>query len=295
MSKSILIILIIILIAVLGWTIYNLIRTENSRPELKDEISVEAQALNAIKPVDELKKFRKIVYRRTIAPAYDAASQKIKFFEGSSGKVFSIYPDGTREELISATEIPGILEAIWSPDFQKAILKTKDGNFYYNFSEGQAFVIDFSLPIWLDNNTVAYVCGEGICQSAPDGGNKKVLLKENLKDINLAFLDDKLYFYSKPGAETSPVFSLNPLKKADFNSDYFYKRLKCSKNYCAIPAGNFNLNDYLMNLVDTRDDIYQDSELIKKTNLDVKKIIELESALLLQKKTSGSLYILEIN
>jgi len=50
-----------------------------------------------------------------------------------------------------------------------------------------------------------------------------------------------------------------------------------------------------MNLVDTRDDIYQDSELIKKTNLDVKKIIELESALLLQEKTSGSLYILELN
>lgn len=240
---------------VLGWTIWNLLKTNGARPELGDEAGA-----NLITPVQKLPAFRKIVARRVISPVFDGS--KIKFFEASTGRLFSISIDGTREQLISDTIIPNIKNSAWSPDTKKVIIN----NYYYNLDTNQVFEIDFKNPVWTSNDRVAYLCDEGICESNADGGNRKILLKENIKDIVLKWENNKLYFYSKPGAGPSPVYSLNPLKKESVSFDD-----KCSANFCA--------ND----------------ELIKSTGLNIAEIIELADRLILQDQASGALYLLKLD
>lgn len=281
-NKKTLIILILILLVVLGWTIWNLLKTNGARPELSDELS--ASIAGNVKPVPKPPAFRKIVARKVISPIYDG--NKIKFFEAATGRLFSISIDGTREQIISETQISNIKNIFWSPDAKKAIID----KYYHNLETGQVFEIDFENPIWLSNTRVAYLCAQGICESSPDGGNKKVLLKENIKDIVLKWANNKLYFYSKTGAGPSPVYSLNPLKKENINFDD-----KCSANFCAVPRGDFREDDYLKGLINPKDDIYQGQKLIESTNLDIAKIIELEDRLILQDKTSGALYLLKLD
>jgi len=259
MNKAILIAIITILALALLWAIFNFSNIKNNRPELADEVNEENsnifEDISDFLVAESLAPFRQLVSRPTIAPTFNKDLDSLLFFESASGRVYQIPTDSGREKLFSEIEIPEIERVTWSPNGDKSIIETNTRNFYYNYLDGQVVQIDnIKNPVFSpDGSRITWACDSGICEADPDGGNKKTILNENLKQLNMIWEGPDVYFYSRPSSKSSsPVFKVSPKTK------------NLNRVLASTPGLLFQTKNG-QNLYSIRDDLYLDG-----TNLNLK-------------------------
>lgn len=246
------------------------------------------------------------------------ADEKLKYFDQANGNLYEMALDGTREREIIQSKISGLLGVYWNQDRTKAIIKTQEKNYFYDFATNQVLIIDLENPTWCQDK-VFYVCSQGICQSDGDGFKQEVVLQTAMRDLKLVCDNQNLYVYQKPSAKApSNVYLLAKKQitkimgpnyglifKAPDNysvgiEPYNTIADKCIQNYCAVPqnlpSNALMPDDYYKNLIATQDSFWdvQNKKEIIKTPYDAKNLMLFEDKLYFQDKTTNYLYMIRL-
>lgn len=311
--KKLLIFIIIILIAILGYLGYNILHEmqKDKMPEIIEQPEgppITGSIINNIK----LKKFEQITSRPITGLVI--AQDKLKYFDKLTGHIYEASLDGTEEQKIISSDIPNLKNALWDTTAQKAIIQTQTKQYYYDFNTNQVILIDFQDPIWC-NNKVIYKCEQGICETEPDFEKAKIILKTAIQDYNLVCDNNIAYFYQKPSAKApSIVYQIKPLKKVlgpeyglIFQSPNNYSvgtkphntiASKCIADYCAVPRDISGIwpDDYYKNLITTQDVFYniKTKQEVFKTSLDAENLILFNNNIYFTDKTSDYLYTIRL-
>jgi len=310
--KKILILIILILLIILIWLVYNVFTQEQTTEQIKPESNL----IGAVIPTTQTtpQKLTQLTNRPILGLAI--ANNKLKFFDKTTGHIFEMALDGTREKEIIASDIPSLVSAKWNTDSTKAIIKTTEKQYFYDYATNQVVLIDFQNPVWFKNKII-YQCSQGICQSNADSNTEELIFQTPIQDINI-ITADKIYFYPKPSAlAQSTVFSINPLKKVlgpyqgliFKNPDLYSIGIKphntiadkCIANYCAVPKkwpDNMLIpDDYYKNLFNTQDtflNIKTKKEIIQ-TSYDVQNLLFNNNKLYFTDKTTNYLYMIRLD
>jgi len=321
--KTILIIIISLLLIILIWLLYNIWQGMNKKDNnivSENNIIQKTPLTSSVITATQTQKLQQLTTKPIIG--LTISNQKLKYFDKITGHIFEMAPDGTRELEINSSDISGLLDVIWDQTGSKAIVRTQDKQYFYDFSTNQVILTDFKNPIWFQDQIIDQ-CSAGVCQSDSDGFNEKIIFQTALKDFHIASDNRAIYIYQKPSAKApSIVYQINPLKK--IIGPYYgliFKSLnnysiglepygtiadKCvSQNniiYCAVPQdldqNTLMPDDYYKNLITTEDSFWQfdgqNKKEIAKTSCDAKNLLIFENKLFFTDKTSGYLYMLKL-
>jgi len=319
--KKILIIIISLLLVILIWLLYNIWQgTKKDNVALENNIIKKTPLTSSVINTTQPQKLQQLTTRPILG--LTIADQKLKYFDKTNGHIFEMALDGTREQEITSNDISGLLDVIWDQTSSKAIIQTRDKQYFYDFLTNQVILAEFKNPVWFKDQILDQ-CSAGVCQSDPDGFNEKIILKTSLKDFNIVSDNQAIYIYQKTSAKApSIVYQLNPFKK--ILGPYYGLIFKSLNNYsiglephatiadkcvsqnniifCAVPQ-NLDKNilmpdDYYKNLIATKDSFWQfdgqNKKEIAKTPYDAENLLIFENKLFFTDRTSGYLYMIKL-
>ncbi|NTU67079.1 MAG: hypothetical protein HGB08_04125 [Candidatus Moranbacteria bacterium] len=163
-KKTFYISLLVFVIALLFWGVYNL-SFKKASPQ-QETARVPAGNQQPIAPKNNTDDpIAAVSDEGVIAPTLVPAGNAIKYYSASTGKVFQIDTNGNNKKAIAEKELIGIIDAFWSPDKTKVITKFKaaDGNFRFYFYD---YAADRATPL-----------KDNIDQIAWNGSSNKIFYK----------------------------------------------------------------------------------------------------------------------
>jgi len=178
-------------------------------------------------------------------------NEKLVFFDQSTGYMYESLTDGSNAKIIKQEKIPYLTTVSWAPDNKQAILTTDTQQYYYNYNTNQVLKVDFGNEFaWSpQSDKIAFVCESGICLSDPDNYNKQTLYPTNLKELQISWPSEHIFFWQKPSFFAPGVlYSFNPgnpssLQK-NYNERYGVEFLPFGqKNILASVKGRLFVND----------------------------------------------------
>jgi len=245
LKKIFLLSIVILFLSLLLWGVYNLsfkkpdVATQNNAPKETEEAP--------LAPVKDALKIKALSSEAAIAPVYIFEENTIKYFT-PGGQVHRIDPDGSGKSVLSAKELPGLSDVIWSPDQTKAIAKfvETDGQtqFYY-----YDYLTQTNTPIKKNVDEIAWqTSGNRIFYkyydqktkkrslniSDPDGSNWTKLADIDYRNISIAQIPKSglVSFWNKPDSYTQTTLETIPLitgerkmiYKEKFGADYLWSK-----------------------------------------------------------------------
>lgn len=245
LSKKIFIvssILFALLLIFLG--VYNL-SFKTAAPQTQGNASNNsASKTPAVIPTAAAAKITAISDEAVLSPVLDAKNSVLKYYSKTTGKVYQINPDGSNKKTISDTELPGLMDVFWSPDFTKAITQFAAGNntnfFYYDYTTNKGIPLKSNLDtvVWQNNNKIFYKYYDPKTQERslniadPDGSNWFKIADLNYKNVFLAPVPRTglVSFWNSPDASAETDFESVPIiggdakamLKGNFGTDYLW-------------------------------------------------------------------------
>jgi hypothetical protein len=147
-----------------------------------------------------------------ISPTISPSGSSLQYFSKNNGKIIQIDLGGKKERNLSSREIYGVIDAFWSVDKNKAIVKTRnsEGNYSFSFFD---YKNDFFEELHGNINAVAWQTNaDRIFYKFYSPQNKKSSLNvsdpsgKNWKKIS-DLPHDKFSFYQVPGSGLISVWN----------------------------------------------------------------------------------------
>jgi hypothetical protein len=235
--------LILLFLSLLLWGVYNLsfkkpaiIQSENT-PK-KEEVPVTPIQKNDAK-------ITAISDEAVIAPVYISEENAIKYYS-KTGQTYKIDTDGNGKSIISPTELPGLVDVMWSPDKTKAITKFMDTDgqaqfYYYDYSTQIGVPVKKNVDeiAWqYSGNKIFYKFYDPVTKkrtlnvSDPDGSNWTKLADIDYRNISIAQIPKSglVSFWNRADSYAQTIFQTIPLISGEkktvygekFGADYLW-------------------------------------------------------------------------
>jgi len=168
----------------------------------------------------------------------------IRYYSKENGKAYQIDLDGNNKKTISNTELPKLVNAIWSPDAEKAITVFSNGArfnfFYYDYIKKAGVPLKENLDtvVWQNGSRILYKYYDPqskqrtLNSSDPDGSNWNNLTSLEFRNISVAPIPKTslVSFWNKPDAYEETVMKTVPIIGGDkktifsgkFGADYLW-------------------------------------------------------------------------
>lgn len=246
-KKIFLLSLIILILSLLLWGVYNLSFKKPAETTKNIETPEKTAGIPGLPTSKDGEKIKAVSAEAVIAPVYISTENTIEYYS-REGQTYKIDTDGNNKITVSSKELPGLTDALWSPDRTKVITKFigTDGQaqfYYYDYST------QLGVPIKKNVDEISWqATGNKIFYKFYDPKNKKRTLNVSNPDgsgwIKLADIDYRnisiaqipksglVSFWNRPDSYTQTIFETVPLitgekktvYKEKFGADYLWSK-----------------------------------------------------------------------
>jgi Tol biopolymer transport system component len=212
---------VLLLLALVFLGIYNFAFREK-KPPVSDSSNTNIDPLEEPKKEEgeqeketaenQLAKIRALTEEAVIAPSLSPDGESIVYYS-KGGKVYQISFSGTKEQTISETELPGLIDIIWSPKKDKVIsVLNRDGvtsRYYYDYNAKVGVRLDSKMEQinWTNlGNQIIYKFSDprtgeiSLSLADPDGKNWKNVARIPWKNTKIKAIPQSslLAFWNSP-------------------------------------------------------------------------------------------------
>jgi Tol biopolymer transport system component len=232
-------------VVLIFWGIYNFaFKTPASAPtevaKKEEERLVPLQAEDQTDPTVAAK-IKDISGEGVLGPVFKEENGKVFFYSALDGRVFSVNPDGSSKNVFSTQPLPGITNALWSPDQKRVISEFEGGarrySYNYETKTGQVLKGGINTPTWSNlGDRIFYQYKNGkineLDYADPDGNNWKKITDIRADQVKVATIPQTslVTFWNTPkSSEETSLLSVGILggevKKifgGKFGADYLW-------------------------------------------------------------------------
>ena len=134
-----------------------------------------------------------------MSPFFDKKTETITYYSAKDGTVWQVDADGKGEKQIETTKLDGLIDVLWSPDYQKVITKFKKSGqiYFYEYDrqnkKGIRLKNGIDIVTWDNTGTkIFYKYYDAVARKRslnmanPDGSNWQKLSDMDLNKISIA-------------------------------------------------------------------------------------------------------------